>query len=59
MSQVYNLTKHELIACKICLKEVPRSEAWSDEVSDYIRYYFGLECYVVWNKKRNNSMTRR
>jgi hypothetical protein len=35
-------------SCEICMKEIPVSEASSDEASDYVIYYFGLECYETW-----------
>ena len=33
------------VACSACLKEIPVSEAHSDEADDYVRYFCGLECY--------------
>lgn len=48
----------EQVACEVCLKQVPVSEAKSDEASDYVRYFCGLECYARWRaqeKKRNTS----
>lgn len=35
----------EQLACKICLREIPRSEAKISETNDYVVYYCGLECY--------------
>lgn len=52
-------TKHEpaptetdevMVACKICLEEVPISEAKSEEASDYVAHFCGLECYDKWLK---------
>lgn len=44
--------KHDSkVACTICLKEVPTSEAKSDEASDYVRHFCGLDCYDKWRKK--------
>lgn len=36
------------VHCKVCLKEVPRNEAESAEVHDYVMYFCGLECYEEW-----------
>ena len=36
------------VACEICLKEVPRSEAAIAEARDYGAYFCGLECYEKW-----------
>lgn len=36
------------VSCKICLKEIPKSEAKSAEATDYVLYFCGLECYAKW-----------
>jgi len=36
------------IECEVCLKEIPVSEARSEEASDYVAYFFGIECYAKW-----------
>lgn len=41
----------ELVECEVCLKEIPVSEATSEEVSDYVTYYCGLDCYEKWKKQ--------
>ena len=41
----------ERIACEICLKEIPVSEATSEEASDYVTYFCGLDCYEKWKKQ--------
>ena len=48
MLKVKNLTEEELVACEICLKEVPVSGAKSDETSDYVAHFCGLECHSRW-----------
>ncbi|MEE9342930.1 MAG: DUF3330 domain-containing protein [Gammaproteobacteria bacterium] len=45
----------ELIACDICLKEVPVADAKNEEVSDYIIHFCGLECYALWVEKNKNT----
>lgn len=45
----------EKIACVVCLKEIPISEAKSDEASDYVLHYCSLECYAVWKKQNENE----
>jgi hypothetical protein len=37
-----------LVSCDVCLKEIPASEARSDEADDYVRHFCGLECYDKW-----------
>lgn len=48
MSTAEKPTEPDLVACEICLKEIPVSEAKNEEVVDYVTHYFGLECYTVW-----------
>ena len=44
-------TKTENIACEVCLKEIPQSEAKVVEVDDYVVNFCGLECYEKWQKE--------
>ena len=39
------------VACEVCLKEIPQSEAKSEEAADYVAYFCGLECYAKWHAK--------
>lgn len=41
----------ERVACEVCLKEIPVSDATSEEVMDYVTYFCGLECYEQWKKQ--------
>lgn len=38
----------EQVACEICLKEVPISEATVAEAADYVANFFGSDCYQKW-----------
>ena len=40
----------EKLACEVCLKEIPRSEAKVSEATDYIVYFCGLDCYEKWQE---------
>lgn len=42
----------ERVACEICLKEVPISEAAVPEATDYVAYFCGLDCYEKWKSQR-------
>ena len=42
----------DLIACEICMKEIPASEAASEEATDYVIYFCGLDCYDAWRTKK-------
>lgn len=45
----------EQVACDICLKEVPKSEAVIPEAGDYVAHFCGLDCYEKW--KNQNPKT--
>lgn len=45
--------ERERVACEICLKEVPRSEAAISETRDCVMYFCGLDCYEKWQKRRD------
>ena len=52
-----NLPVHT-IACEVCMKEIPASEAASEEATDYVIYFCGLDCYAAWrtqNEAENDS----
>ncbi len=40
----------ELVACDVCLKEVPISEAHIPEAVDYMAHFCGLACYQKWQQ---------
>lgn len=37
-----------VVACEICLKEIPRSVEQSEEAVDYVYYFCGPTCYERW-----------
>ncbi|MCU7835308.1 MAG: DUF3330 domain-containing protein [gamma proteobacterium symbiont of Taylorina sp.] len=45
-------TGSDQIACKICLKEIPISEAKSEEATDYVAHFCGLDCYDKWRHQK-------
>ena len=40
-----------VVACDVCLREIPASEARNCEATDYVIYFCGLECYEKWRKQ--------
>ena len=44
-------TDMQRVACQICQKEVPKSEAKVSEATDYIMYFCGLDCYERWKSE--------
>ena len=55
MKESEKSTQTEKVPCEICLKEVPRSETESKEVSDYVVYFCGLDCYEKWHKEKQEK----
>lgn len=41
----------EPVACCVCMKEVPKSEAVVPEATDYLMHFCGLDCYEKWKKE--------
>ena len=48
------IVEPEKVACEVCFKEIPISEAVSVKATDYIVYYCGLDCYDQWKKQEGN-----
>ena len=40
-----------IVACEVCIKEVPISEAKSEEATDYVIHFCGLDCYAKWKEQ--------
>jgi hypothetical protein len=40
-----------LVPCRICMEQIPVSEASNEEATDYVVYYFGLDCYDRWRRQ--------
>ncbi|MDR4517307.1 MAG: DUF3330 domain-containing protein [Nitrosomonas sp.] len=45
----------ETVACEVCLKEIPASEAKSGEGSDYVLHYCSLECFAKWEAQNEKK----
>lgn len=43
-------TEPDLVACEICLKELPPHDSHSAEEDDYVQHFCGLECYELWRQ---------
>lgn len=43
----------ERVACDVCLKEVPKSEAMSPEATEYVMHFCGLDCYEKWKSTKD------
>lgn len=43
----------ETVACEVCMKEVPVSEATVPEATDYVVHFCGLDCYQKWKAQES------
>jgi hypothetical protein len=46
----------ETLACEVCLAEIPRSVAQSQEATDYVHYFCGVHCYDQWRKELSSQV---
>ena len=42
------------VACKVCFKEIPLSEAVNEEATDYVVHFCGLDCYAKWKTQEKD-----
>ncbi len=54
MSAKSPTVEFEHVACKMCMKEIPISEAIVPEATEYVAYFCGVECYDRWRKQPDN-----
>lgn len=45
-------TQDDLIACEICLTEIPGTVSGNAEADEYVVHYCGLECYELWRAQQ-------
>ena len=45
----------EVLACKVCMTEIPKDLAKSDESSEYVYHYCGKDCYDKWQQQDNED----
>lgn len=46
----------EHVTCKMCMKEIPISEAIVPEATDYVAHFCGVECYDKWRKQPDSPV---
>lgn len=51
MSEDKKPVADEKVACEVCMKEIPRSEAKVEEAADYVAHFCGLACYEKWQEQ--------
>lgn len=45
----------DLVACNVCLEEIPKSAAISQEADTYAQYYCGIDCYSQWKQQEDDT----
>jgi hypothetical protein len=45
----------EIVECEICLREIPVSEAKTEEAVDYVHHFCGIECYARWRAQEDRE----
>jgi hypothetical protein len=58
MIEQKKIIEPEKVACEVCMKEIPLSEATSVKATDYIVYYCGIECYDQWKRQEETPKGR-
>lgn len=46
------------ISCQVAITEIPISEVVNDEATDYVIYFFGLDCYDEWRQLSKRKKDR-
>lgn len=49
--------QHATVSCEVCLKEIPKSLAHTEEAEDYVLYFCGLDCINKWEHQKNANNT--
>lgn len=55
MTKKTSLSKEKKVACQVCMKEIPLSEAKNAEAVDYVAHFCGLDCYDQWKNKSEKA----
>lgn len=45
----------DTISCDVCFVEIPVSEAKSEEATDYVIHFCGLDCYEKWKNQSESK----
>lgn len=55
MQRAPSLPLYDVIACEICLKEIPHDLAYSQEGTEYVQHFCGIDCYAKWQAEQKES----
>lgn len=48
----------DVIACEICMKEIPRDLAKTEEAAEVVYHFCGMDCYAKWQQLGDDRRTR-
>ena len=40
------------VSCSECLNQIPAEAPYTADLDDYVHHFCGLECWDIWQKKR-------
>lgn len=59
MSEKLTPKEPDIVACDMCLKEIPESVAVSSEGDEYTQHFCGIECYQKWRTEKDTGQQPR
>lgn len=39
------------VSCEVCRKQLPATDGIRHEVSDYVMWFCGMDCYKTWRRR--------
>jgi len=45
----------DVIACEICLTEIPRDLVCCEEAVEYVQYFCGYTCFAQWQQEADRA----
>ena len=48
-------TESVIVACDVCLTEIPESVAIHQEADEYVQHFCGIECYAKWKEQHTSG----
>ncbi|MEW5755082.1 MAG: DUF3330 domain-containing protein [Pseudomonadota bacterium] len=49
----------ETIACDVCMKEIPKDLATSEEGVEYVYHFCGQECFDKWHRQKQGDNNKK
>lgn len=55
MNKVLYPEEPTLLACEICLTQIPADSVVSAESDDYVLHFCGIECHRLWKERATSE----